>query len=63
MFKVKYRSDIYTVLDIKIEKFEYSYKELGLIKQPVNTWFLIWANNEFVWVPINECEYYDSCTN
>lgn len=56
MFKVEYKEKIYTVYDVKIDGFDYSYYNGESQRCPQNTWFLISIDGYFCWVKSSDCK-------
>lgn len=57
MFKVKTEDGfIVTVLDVKINGFEWGYYCGKSIQTPSETWFLVSLSGRFMWIRSSECE-------
>lgn len=58
MFKVIYHGKKCTVVDVKIECFDYAFHNGVKCRMPNKTWFLIY-NDCFYWVKSDECTLYE----
>ena len=55
MFKVKHDGNVYEVVNVFVSKCDWGIYDNKDVYRPLDTWFLLAIDTEFVWVDASDC--------